>query len=237
MNVHDALKKRRSIREYEDKPVEDSLLYEIIQSALNAPSWCNVQPYQFAVLKGNKKDTLAQRLTAKFDAAMQLKRASLLQRARLLLTSKILPDGDFNVQFNNYPDIFKKRRSQCGHGLYSTLGIDRSDHTARDQQARKNFEFFQAPVVILFFVHHSSREYGVLDTGAFLQSLMLLAQEKGLGSCAQGALATWRSPVNELVNIPRGYKLLCGMSLGYAKDCAVNQFNPGRPQIDEFMIK
>ena len=60
-----------------------------------------------------------------------------------------------------------------------------------------------------------------------LQTLMLSAQSHGLATCAQGALATWGSPVRDEFDIPAGYKLLCGLSMGYASDHNVNAFNPG----------
>ena len=48
----------------------------------------------------------------------------------------------------------------------------------------------------------------------------------GLGACVQGSLATWKSPVlEEFEDIPKDYKLICGVSMGYASDHVVNSFN------------
>ncbi len=51
MNVFDAIKKRRSIRNYEDKPVEDKKLMQILESARLAPSANNKQEWRFVVVK------------------------------------------------------------------------------------------------------------------------------------------------------------------------------------------
>lgn len=58
--------------------------------------------------------------------------------------------------------------------------------------------------------------------------LMLSARAHGLDRCAQGALATWGSPVRAAFDVPKDYKLICGVSIGYASDQPVNQYNPGR---------
>ena len=68
----------------------------------------------------------------------------------------------------------------------------------------------------------------MLDAGIFLQTLMLSAHANGLGTCAQGALATWPTLVRREFDVPEHYKLICGVSIGYASDHPVNEYNPGR---------
>lgn len=102
---------------------------------------------------------------------------------------------------------------------------------------RKNFEFFGAPTAIFVFVHSGLREFSVLDAGIFVQTLMLSAHAHGLGSCAQGALATWARPVRQAFEIPKHYKLICGVSLGYASEHTVNHYNPGRADVSGLVLK
>ncbi|WP_425802358.1 nitroreductase family protein [Desulfitobacterium sp. Sab5] len=45
------IKKRRSIRKYLDKPVEDEKIIQILESARLAPSGSNTQPWHFIVVK------------------------------------------------------------------------------------------------------------------------------------------------------------------------------------------
>jgi nitroreductase len=101
---------------------------------------------------------------------------------------------------------------------------------------RKNFEFFGAPVAIFVFVHSGLREFSVLDAGIFMQSLMLSAHAHGLGTCAQGALATWVGPVKAAFEVPPGYKLIAGLSIGYPSNAHVNHFNPGRRSAPEMLL-
>ncbi len=41
----DAIRKRRSIRKYTDKPVSDEALEELLRAAMQAPSARNLQPW------------------------------------------------------------------------------------------------------------------------------------------------------------------------------------------------
>lgn len=50
MQVQEALKKRRSIRSYNSKPIPPELLEELIDCARLAPSARNIQPWQFVVI-------------------------------------------------------------------------------------------------------------------------------------------------------------------------------------------
>jgi nitroreductase len=158
---------------------------------------------------------------------MAAQHGSALAKLKLLFTRKGLPDGDFSTQFS-YPDDLQPRRRETGRGLYDLLGIGHQDRAARDRQMRRNFEFFGAPTALFLFAHRGLREFSVLDTGVYLQTLMLSAQAHGLATCAQGALATWAGPVREAFDIPAPYRLICGVSIGYASAHVVNGFNPGR---------
>jgi nitroreductase len=51
MNISDAIRNRRSIRRYKQKPVDDKLLLELIDSARLAPSGGNMQHIRFVVIR------------------------------------------------------------------------------------------------------------------------------------------------------------------------------------------
>ncbi len=101
----------------------------------------------------------------------------------------------------------------------------------------KNFSFFGAPTVLFVFCSADLGAYAALDTGAFIQSLSLAAHARGLGTCAQAALATWAGPVKRRFDIPPGYKLICGVSLGYPSDDPVNAYAPTRRTLGELCIQ
>ena len=53
MELNEVLLKRRSIRKYEDKPVDKSLVEEIIEIARFAPSWKNSQSVRYIAIYDN----------------------------------------------------------------------------------------------------------------------------------------------------------------------------------------
>ncbi|MEI2716493.1 MAG: nitroreductase [Candidatus Nanopelagicales bacterium] len=224
------VRSRRSVRDFLPDPVPDDVLAQVLDDAQWAPSWSNTQPYRLAVATGSRRDHLEHELCARYDRASAARRGGPLDKLRLLVSREGLPDGDFDTNLT-YPEDLQPYRRHTGFGLYSVLGIERHDHEARDRQMRRNFEFFGAPVVIFVFVHEGLKEFSVLDAGIYLQTLMLSAHANGLATCAQGALATWPGPVRRAFDLPDRYKLICGVSLGYASPHPVNEFNPGRREV------
>ena len=51
----DAIVQRRSIRKYTDREVSDSMIREILQAGILAPSSKNRQPWKFVVARGRAK--------------------------------------------------------------------------------------------------------------------------------------------------------------------------------------
>ena len=51
MNVMDAINARRSIRKFEDKPVEKEKIELLLRAAMQAPSGTNEQPWEFIVVQ------------------------------------------------------------------------------------------------------------------------------------------------------------------------------------------
>lgn len=65
MKIIDAIKERRSVRYFEDKPVSKELLYKIIDAGRWAPSACNRQAWRFIVISD---PTLRKKLTQEVSA-------------------------------------------------------------------------------------------------------------------------------------------------------------------------
>jgi nitroreductase len=116
------------------------------------------------------------------------------------------------------------------------LGVARGDKKARDAQWAKNYEFFNAPVEIFVFIHKGLSVFAANDAGLFAENLMLSAHAKGLGACAQGAVAIWPKAVHREFNIPEGYKLVYGIAIGYPDDAEVNSFQAHRIGPEEIKL-
>ena len=135
-----------------------------------------------------------------------------------------------------YQGVFKTRSQKVGRELYSMLGVERGDGKGRDAQWRKNYNFFGAPVELFIFTHKSIGKYAASDASLFMQNLILGAHARGLGTCAQGAVAIWEDAVKAEFDVPAGYKLLYGVALGHPSDAKVNTFQAERLPVSEIKL-
>lgn len=58
MEFMEVIRRRRSIRKYEDRPVPGEYIEEILEAARLAPSGTNRQPWRFVVLTGKEREKL-----------------------------------------------------------------------------------------------------------------------------------------------------------------------------------
>ena len=203
---------------------------------MESPSSSNTQPYKLAIATGDVCQKIGSELLSKYNASNKIQKQPLPLKVLSAITSDALPDSDFKPILGKYPPLFQERRIATGAGLYKVLGIERSDKKARDEQMARNFTFFDAPVAIFVFIHPGMTHTALLDAGIFMQSLMLSATNKGLGTCAQGALGIWRSPIDKHFKIPKDYKLVCGLALGYPTEDKVNDYKPNKINLTDLKI-
>lgn len=225
------VRSRRSTRSFKSDPIPDDVLQRVLEDAKWAPSWTNTQPYFLAIASGEATKRLSEEYLQLFDDSVPAQSGNKWEIIKMYLTGKGKPSWDYRTTLP-YPEVLTPYRRKTGHELYTLLGIDRKDRKARDAQWRRNFEFFGAPTVIFVFVHHGLKQFAAQDAGLMEQTLMLSALANGLGTCAQGAIATWAGPVRKEFDIPEGYKFITAISIGYPDDHIINTFNPGRRTID-----
>ncbi len=56
MELQEAVRNRRSIRQFLAKPVPEEIIRNLISDALWAPSWGNTQPWEVVVVTGKKME-------------------------------------------------------------------------------------------------------------------------------------------------------------------------------------
>ena len=72
------------------------------------------------------------------------------------------------------------------------------------------------------------------DVGMFLQSILMLAHEQGLGTCPQAAWAAMPHTVRAHLNLPPELIVYCGISLGYADpDAQINRTRTSRATFED----
>lgn len=230
------VRSRRTTRDFLDTPVPEELIDQLLKDGMAAASWSNTRPYMIGIAQGPTRDRISKEFLSRWAAAQKALDKGIWGKLKLLITRYGLPASDYRV-FRPYPKELVPRQQKVGADLYGALGIARDDKKARRDQWGRNYEFFGAPVSLFVFAHSGLGEYAVSDASLFAQNLMLAAHARGLGACAQGASALWAKPVRDEFKIPKKYKLLYGIALGYPSDHSVNSFQAERIDIENIKLK
>lgn len=215
-SVVEAVRTRHSVREYEDRPVSESILRELFEDALRAPSWKNSQPWQLHILTGEKLARMSRML---------------VQAASGAATPR--PDTPW---LESYPTDARKRMFDLGMQVYGVAGIDRKDKPARDAFMLRNFEFFGAPAAVFITTKFDLNFFVGLDIGCLLESILLLARAHGLGTCPQAALGAFPDVVRSELGLGEDHHVVCGLSIGYPKsESDLNRFHAPRESFDSLV--
>ena len=217
ITVEEAIRGRKSTRAFLRTPVPRELLARILTTAGRAPSGSNIQPWKAYVVDGAARDELAADLCRRFDTV-----------------------GEGEREYEYYPvkwrEPFLARRRACGWGLYGTMGITRDDKAGMHAQRRQNYEFFGAPTAMIFTIDRELEKGSWLDTGMFIQSIMIAARQFGLETIPQAALANYHEVLRARLAIPDNEIVICGMGLGYPDtEARVNTFTTDREPLENFV--
>jgi len=230
------LASRRSTRDFLSTPVPQEILEQILKDSLTAPSWSNTRPFKVAVASGEVRDRISTEFLSRWGVLSKIMRKGILNKLRIIFSRYGLPTSNRSIA-KPYPADLKPRAERVGREMYEFFGVARGDRSARDQQWAKNYSFFGAPVELFIYVHKSLHIYAASDAGLMMQNLILSAHAHGLGTCAQGAVAIWDDVVRKEFDVPKGYRLLCGISLGYPSESSINDFRANRLEVEELTLK
>ncbi|MDJ0928264.1 MAG: nitroreductase [Gammaproteobacteria bacterium] len=218
MLVSEAVATRYSVRAFLDTPVPKDTLVRLLARASRTPSGGNLQPWFVYVLGGEQ--------LVEFKAVIEAK----------------LPDmprgegGEYLVYPPKLKEPYRSRRFKCGEDLYASIEVPRTDKAARLRQYANNYRFFGAPVAMFFAIDRIMQEGQWSDLGMFIQTLMLLAREEGLHTCAQESWSFWPKTVGDFLGIPDELMLFCGLAIGYADESQpINQWRTERAPLNEFV--
>ena len=191
------LDERYSCRGFTAEPVPEETIEQILRMAQRTASWCNSQAWQVDLVTG--------------DAAAAFSNH---------LTEHVL-DNDMRSDLpapERYDGVYGDRRRASGYGLYSALGIERSDQEARLRQMLENYRFFGAPHVAVITSDAGLGTYGAVDCGGYVSTFLAAATSLGVATCAQAAIALYSDAVREHLSIPADRLIVCGIAFGYADE-------------------
>jgi nitroreductase len=221
--VDEAITSRMSARAFTQQAVPRALLEQILEVSSRAPSGTNTQPWKVYVLQGASRDSLVNKICTAHDAV----------RANPELAK------NYKEEYDYYPtqwiSPFIDRRRENGWSLYGLLGIGKADKDKMHAQHQRNYQFFDAPVGLMFTVNRVMGRGSLLDVGMLLQNVMVSARGHGLHTCPQAAWNGFANIIMPHIGAGEDEMLVCGMSLGYADETdKVNTFHTPRVPASEF---
>jgi nitroreductase len=203
--VEAAITSRHSIRAFRPTPVARATIEEILAVAARAPSGTNTQPWHVYVLTGAARDALSARIIAAYDDPVE----------------RAAHSEEYAYYPTEWRSPFIERRRKVGWDLYGLLGIAKSDKERMHAQHRRNYQFFDAPVGLMFTIDRIMRQGSWLDFGMFLQSIMVSARGLGLDTCPQAAWTPFHRLIMPILGASDDEQLVCGMSLGHRDPDAI----------------
>jgi len=216
--VDEAITSRRSIRGFTDQPVPRDLIEHLLLVSARAPSGTNMQPWRSYVVTGAAKE----RLTATI-LDMNANQPETEPRRW-----KYYPD--------DFPPLYKARRRKIGLDLYGLAGIEKGDTEGAARQRNRNYDFFGAPVGMIFTISDELETGSWLDYGCFIQNIMTAARGYGLHTCPQAIFADVPMAVRKVVPISDEEIIVCGMSVGYVDESVdVNALETERAPLGEWV--
>jgi nitroreductase len=116
------LRRRHSCRGLLPTPVPEAVIERIIEIAQRTASWCNAQPWQVEITRGEGTEAFRRLMLAHFEDQ---------------------PVTDFAWP-KAYQGVYGDRRRACGFALYESVGVARGDREGYRRQMADNYRFFGA---------------------------------------------------------------------------------------------
>ncbi len=219
MQYEDVIQTRRSIRGYLDKPVPKTLIRDVLQLAMRAPTSLNTQPWNFYVVSGEPLDRIRQGNVERNLAGV--------------------PDTREFRRGPGYEGVHRERQIEIAKQLFGAMGIERHDKSARQDWVLRGFRQFDAPVSIVVTYDKSihGSDIAPFDCGGVVNALVNAAWSKGLG-CVINSQGIMQSPVvREHAGIPDTQIIMICVAMGWPDErFTANAVVSKRKSVDEAAI-
>ncbi len=187
MEVVEAIKTRRSIRQYRTAPVDDKTLELVLEAARWAPSWANTQCWRFIVVRDREvKNKLADTLISISGKAGQ--------------SLQIPPDGAVIAPkkgVSERPNRATEGVRNAPVVIVACAELGKSGYYTREPRE---------PVT-------DKGDWYMFDVALAMQNLTLAAHSVGLGTVHVGAFDA--NQVANLLGVPEGFRVVEMTPLGY----------------------
>jgi nitroreductase len=195
LEILDTIKQRRSIRAFKPDPVPLSLLKQVLENAVWAPSWANTQPWEFAIASGTKLQDIVKQFLAKGD-------------------EKPYPDIARPPEF---PETYLNRIKAL-----APPGGPPPSKEDMDKRRIISLSHYGAPAVIyilidrsFFYTSRGMNVWSLYDCGAVAQNIALVATGMGMGTVEQAQAVIYPDILRNVLGTPDAKLFAIGMAIGY----------------------
>lgn len=215
MDLSEGIETRRSCRAFKSDPIPREVISGILEVARRSPSYTNTQPWEVAVVTGNRKEELSRILCDMYE-------------------SDVPGNHDLPTP-KDWPTELDKRAKEHGARRYTALEIERADTKQRKELRLMNYKFYGAPCALFLFIEKALNSWSIFDMGLFSQTLILTAHSVGLGTCLQASVVSYPDAVREFLGIPKNKLLVIGISMGYPdSEAPINTYDSTRMSPKEY---
>ena len=194
MNVKEALTARRTIRAFKPAALHADRIIQVLEPALAAPSWANTQPWEIFVAAGEPLERIRQGYAE--------------------MLAKGVPRNPDITMPKDWPDACRTRMETLKAERSAAMAEACPDPKAIPDLMQMNYKLFGAPTVVYLCMDRCLTPWSMFDLGALSQSIMLSAQEQGIGSAVAITLAAHPDIIRRELGIPSELAVVIGIALG-----------------------
>ncbi|WP_057879469.1 nitroreductase [Companilactobacillus kimchiensis] len=213
METKNTILNRHSTRYFTDQKVDLKDIKEILILAQATPSWVNSQPEHIYLATGQSLETI---------------------RQRYLNRSKTAAHGKPELPVKSRKDWSKQGQDNMAawsDGVSETLGS-----TWQDTMGSAADKLYNAPAILYLTLPKDYSLWSLYDLGAFGQTLMLSATDRGLGSMTAYQLIKFPDIVRNNLPISDDEVIISGIALGFRDNSAtVNKINSNRQPLEQIL--
>jgi nitroreductase len=218
VNIIEAIRTRKSIRDFTTDPVPQHILKKIIEVASRAPSAENSQPWEFTVVAGKILDTIRKANIEKLKSKAPLHPD---------LPAKGLPRDS----------VYRRRQIEIAKQLFALMDIPREDLEKRDRWMELGFRYFNAPAAIIISMDRSlNYPRPIFDIGSVTQTICLAALHYDLGTCIANQGISYPEVLHEFAKIPESKRIVISIAIGYPNwDFPANKVVSNREPVENII--
>ena len=209
MQFKDVLFARHSVRYFEDTPVDEATLREIVEEATRAPSWINAQEWKVWAAAGEPLENIRREFFERASAGLK---------------------GQGDV-----PISHRESFSDIGRENMQLFTKARDDAGLADIKLESQAHLFHAPLVLFLTLPKTYTPYMLFDLGAFSQTLMLAAADRDIGSLVAWNPVKYPDIIRKALPIPPQEAIAIAIALGFEKNHALNTFRSTRRSAEQIL--